>query len=81
MMRGEDYSMYFCDRVGDTFRWKGENVSTNEVSDTLGGDCQVYMANVYGVEVPGKSSPLLLVLLLTKSLVSKILLVFNLKLI
>jgi len=53
MMRGEDYSMYFCDRVGDTFRWKGENVSTNEVSDTLGGDCQVYMANVYGVEVPG----------------------------
>ncbi|XP_062276068.1 long-chain fatty acid transport protein 2-like isoform X2 [Scomber scombrus] len=49
----EDDFIYFQDRVGDTFRWKGENVSTNEVADVITlADC-VKEANVYGVEVPG----------------------------
>jgi len=42
----------FADRVGDTFRWKGENVSTAEVSSILGNASGVRDANVYGVRVP-----------------------------
>uniref|UniRef100_A0A8C2X299 long-chain-fatty-acid--CoA ligase n=1 Tax=Cyclopterus lumpus TaxID=8103 RepID=A0A8C2X299_CYCLU len=49
----KDNFIYFQDRVGDTFRWKGENVATNEVSDILTlSDC-LREANVYGVQVPG----------------------------
>ncbi|XP_074476085.1 long-chain fatty acid transport protein 2-like [Sebastes fasciatus] len=45
--------IYFQDRIGDTFRWKGENVATTEVADhLLMVDC-VEEANVYGVKVPG----------------------------
>lgn len=43
---------YFSDRIGDTFRWKSENVSTNEVSEALGNHAAVHEANVYGVELP-----------------------------
>ena len=43
----------FVDRVGDTFRWKGENVSTNEVGEVLNGFADIEFCNVYGVEVPG----------------------------
>lgn len=46
-----DY-IYFIDRIGDTFRWKGENVATNEVSDVVSTYPGVELANVFGVEVP-----------------------------
>lgn len=42
---------YFVDRIGDTFRWKGENVSTNEVAEVLSAVPGVKDANVYGVKV------------------------------
>ncbi|TNM92450.1 hypothetical protein fugu_019462 [Takifugu bimaculatus] len=45
--------LYFHDRVGDTFRWKGENVSTTEVSEVLGLLEFIQEANVYGVTIPG----------------------------
>jgi fatty-acyl-CoA synthase len=48
-----DGYVYFVDRVGDTFRWKGENVSTAEVALRLQAVPGVVEANVYGVEVPG----------------------------
>ncbi|EPS30478.1 Isopenicillin N epimerase component 1 [Penicillium oxalicum] len=43
---------YFSDRIGDTFRWKSENVSTNEVAEVLGSHPDVHEANVYGVALP-----------------------------
>lgn len=42
----------FVDRVGDTFRWKSENVSTNEVGEILNGFPEIQFTNVYGVQVP-----------------------------
>ncbi|CAG0965808.1 fatty-acyl-CoA synthase [Myxococcaceae bacterium] len=42
----------FADRLGDTYRWKGENVSTLEVEDLLSRCRGVREATVYGVEVP-----------------------------
>lgn len=53
MKRDEHGYYYFLDRVGDTFRWKAENVATNEVAGVLSGFPGVTQANVYGVEVPG----------------------------
>jgi fatty-acyl-CoA synthase len=41
------------DRVGDTFRWKSENVSTLEVQSVLEGFPEILFSTVYGVEVPG----------------------------
>uniref|UniRef100_A0A8C1F5K5 Very long-chain fatty acid transport protein n=1 Tax=Cyprinus carpio carpio TaxID=630221 RepID=A0A8C1F5K5_CYPCA len=50
----DDYGyMYFKDRTGDTFRWKGENVSTTEVEGTLSRLLDMKDVVVYGVEVPG----------------------------
>ncbi|HEM47304.1 MAG TPA: long-chain-acyl-CoA synthetase, partial [Alphaproteobacteria bacterium] len=43
----------FADRVGDTFRWKGENVSTLEVATVIGRAPGVTDASVYGVRIPG----------------------------
>ncbi|KGL73489.1 Very long-chain acyl-CoA synthetase, partial [Tinamus guttatus] len=45
--------LYFQDRVGDTFRWKGENVATTEVEDMLAPVSFIQEINVYGVSVPG----------------------------
>ncbi|MGH6955522.1 MAG: AMP-binding protein, partial [Caulobacteraceae bacterium] len=51
MRRDADGYFFFVDRVGDTFRWKGENVSTAEVAETLAQAPGVKEANVYGVKV------------------------------
>nr|XP_058900633.1 long-chain fatty acid transport protein 5 isoform X3 [Kogia breviceps] len=45
--------LYFRDRLGDTFRWKGENVSTREVEGVLSLVDFLQEVNVYGVPVPG----------------------------
>ncbi|RAK92213.1 long-chain fatty acid transporter [Aspergillus costaricaensis CBS 115574] len=48
----KDGRWYFSDRLGDTFRWKSENVSTSEVAEVLGVHPEVHEANVYGVALP-----------------------------
>lgn len=54
LMRKDDKGyFYFVDRVGDTFRWKGENVSTTEVAATVCAFPDVVEAVAYGVTVPG----------------------------
>jgi len=53
MRRDEHGYFYFVDRIGDTYRWKGENVSTGEVSGALLAVPGIREANVYGVSVPG----------------------------
>ncbi len=54
LMRQDDQGFfYFVDRVGDTFRWKGENVSTGEVAAVISACPGVSDAAVYGVAVPG----------------------------
>ncbi|MGJ0392154.1 MAG: long-chain-acyl-CoA synthetase [Methylocystis sp.] len=45
---------YFVDRVGDTFRWKGENVATAEVAQAIAAFPGVLDVTVYGVEAPGR---------------------------
>ncbi len=45
---------YFVDRIGDTFRWKGENVATAEVAQAIAAFPGVLDVNVYGVELPGR---------------------------
>jgi fatty-acyl-CoA synthase len=51
MRQDEEGYFYFVDRIGDTFRWKGENVSTSEVEQALAQMTGVKEANVYGVKV------------------------------
>lgn len=53
MRRDRHGYFYFVDRIGDTFRWKGENVSTGEVGEVLAAAPGIREANVYGVSVPG----------------------------
>jgi fatty-acyl-CoA synthase len=54
LMRCDDSGFYyFIDRIGDTFRWKGENVSTSEVAAAIAAFAGVKEGNVYGVRVPG----------------------------
>jgi fatty-acyl-CoA synthase len=52
LKQDSDGYFYFVDRVGDTYRWKSENVSTNEVGEALGIFDGIEQANVYGVDVP-----------------------------
>jgi fatty-acyl-CoA synthase len=53
MRKDERGYFYFVDRVGDTFRWKGENVATSEVSEAICGFAGIREASVYGVAIPG----------------------------
>ncbi|GAB0202168.1 bile acyl-CoA synthetase [Grus japonensis] len=53
LMIDHERFVYFQDRVGDTFRWKGENVATTEVEATLAMVNFIQEVNVYGVSVPG----------------------------
>jgi fatty-acyl-CoA synthase len=54
LMRSQGFGhAAFADRLGDTFRWKGENVATTEVEAAVGRDPNVEEGTVFGVEVPG----------------------------
>jgi len=53
MRRDEEDYYYFVDRIGDTFRWKGENVATLEVAEAICAFPGMREASVYGVAVPG----------------------------
>jgi fatty-acyl-CoA synthase len=54
LMRRDDSGFYFfVDRIGDTFRWKGENVATSEVAAAIMAFAGIADANVYGVAIPG----------------------------
>lgn len=52
LRRDADGFYYFVDRIGDTFRWKGENVSTAEVADVITHDDSIDEATVIGIPVP-----------------------------
>ena len=52
MRRDVEGFYYFVDRVGDTFRWKGENVATSEVAAAVAASPGVVDAVVYGVAIP-----------------------------
>ncbi|KAM9510596.1 long-chain fatty acid transport protein 2-like [Guaruba guarouba] len=53
LMMDHEKFIYFQDRIGDTFRWKGENVATTEVEAALAMVDFIQEVNVYGVSVPG----------------------------
>src|SRR5690606_27974698 len=54
MRQDSEGYIYFVDRIGDTFRWKGENVSTAEVEQRLADAPGVREVVAYGVPVPGQ---------------------------
>ncbi len=54
MRKDERGYFYFVDRVGDTFRWKGENVSTTEVAEAINRFPGILDTNIYGVPVSGR---------------------------
>ncbi|BCJ89707.1 long-chain-acyl-CoA synthetase [Terrihabitans soli] len=65
LRKDKDGYFYFVDRIGDTFRWKGENVSTIEVAQALTDYPGVEDAIAYGVEVPGQDGRAGMVTLVT----------------
>jgi fatty-acyl-CoA synthase len=54
MKKDENGYFYFVDRIGDTYRWKGENVATSEVSEAISTFPGINEANVYGVAIAGQ---------------------------
>jgi fatty-acyl-CoA synthase len=58
---------FFVDRIGDTFRWKGENVATSEVAEAISVYPGIKEANVYGVKVPGTDGRAGMAALVTES--------------
>ena len=58
MRRDAEGYFYFVDRIGDTYRWKAENVSTTEVEQRLAGAPGVREVIAYGVPVPGADGQL-----------------------
>jgi fatty-acyl-CoA synthase len=66
MRKDSDGYLYFVDRIGDTYRWKGENVSTGEVEQRLSGAPNVSEAIAYGVNVPGYDGKAGMVTLVTE---------------
>nr|XP_035937955.1 long-chain fatty acid transport protein 6 isoform X2 [Halichoerus grypus] len=71
MVQDQDNFLYFWDRTGDTFRWKGENVATTEVADVIGMLDFIQESNAYGVTVPdyeGKAGMASIILKPNKSL-------------
>lgn len=66
MRQDREGYFYFVDRIGDTFRWKGENVSTSEVEQCLSEAPGVTEVIAYGVPVPGTDGKAGMVTLLTE---------------
>jgi len=67
LSRDKDGYFYFIDRIGDTFRWKGENVATSEVAHAFQGFSNIEEVNVYGVDLPGNDGRAGMVAIVTKS--------------
>ncbi len=54
MRRDDDGFYYFIDRLGDAFRWKGENISASEVASAISSCPGVVDAVAFGVAIPGQ---------------------------
>ena len=67
LSRDKDGYYYFIDRIGDTFRWKGENVATSEVAQSFQGIQGIEEVNVYGVTIPGNDGKAGMASLVTES--------------